>query len=97
MKSLTREEIKRIVCLPMDEADRISSVICDVFHKKKIDIGWAFKREPPSFCGIMAEILNIEDTDKETFLKLRIRRLGASAATKSLGYCVLASKVIKDE
>ena len=95
-EKLTSEEIRKILCLSMDEANCISSVICETFHKKNIDIGWAFKKEPPCFCGMIAEILDIEDTDKETFIKLRVRRLGASEVAKPLAYCVVSGKVTKD-
>ena len=76
------------------EADRISSILCEIFHKKNLDIGWAFKEEPPRFCGLIPEVLDYQKSDTEIILKLRLPSMKAKHTPPSnlLGYCVIIAK-----
>lgn len=85
---------KTALKLKKEEADLISSVLCHVFHKRDLDIGWAFRKEPPVFCGLMSEVLDYKETGKDVVLKLRIPKLlgGGSRTPDPLGYCVIIGK-----
>ena len=92
-------EYKKALVLDKQKADNISLVLCEVFDKKKIDIGWAFKEEPPRFCGLIPEVLDYEENDKEVILKLRLPSMKAKRTdpSKLLGYSVIIAKIIGEE
>lgn len=77
------------VKLKKEEAELISFALCEVFHKKNVDIGWAFKKEPPTFCGLISEVLDYKETDKDVVLKLRMPKLKGSRTPNPLGCCVI--------
>jgi len=90
---------KKALVLDKQKADDISLVLCEVFDKRKIDIGWAFKEEPPRFCGLIPEVLDYEENDKEVILKLRLPSIKAkpTEASKLLGYSVIISKILESQ
>ena len=85
---------KTVLKLKIEEADLISSALCQVFHKKDLDIGWAFRKEPPTFCGLISEVLDYKETDKDVVMELRLTKLlgGGSRTPDPLGYCVIIGK-----
>ena len=88
---------KKALILDKQKADDISLVICEVFDKKKINIGWAFKEEPPRFCGLIPEVLDYEESDKEIILKLRLPSIKAKPTepSKLLGYSIIISRIME--
>ena len=95
----TEYDYKKALVLDKQKADDISLVLCEVFDKKKIDIGWAFKEEPPRFCGLIPEVLDYQESDKEIILKLRLPSMKAKHTdpSKLLGYSVIIAKIIEEE
>ena len=83
--------------LTKKEADKISSILCEVFDKKNLDISWAFREEPPRFCGSIPEVLDYQESEKELIFKLRLPSMKAQRTppSKLLGYCVLIGKIIE--
>jgi len=85
-------------CFVLDKksADEVSFAICEVFHKKEIPVGYVFKKDPPVFCGLISEVLDYEETDKEALIKLRVRKLKGKEMPNPVGYSVIISKIIKE-
>jgi len=90
-------EYKKALVLDKQKADDISLVLCEVFDKKKIDIGWAFKEDPPRFCGLIPEVLDYQESDEEVILKLRLPSIKAKPTdpSKLLGYSVIIAKILE--
>jgi len=90
-----QNKYKNQFILAKEEADKISSILCEVFDKKNLDIGWAFKEEPPRFCGSIPEVLDYQENEKELIFKLRLPSMKTqrTAPSKLLGYCVLIGKI----
>lgn len=76
-----------------EEAGLISSILCEVFHEKNVDIGWAFKKEPPTFCGLVSEVLDYKETDRDIIFRLRIPKLKGSRTSNPLSYCIIIGTV----
>jgi len=92
---MTAEHNESHFILGEKEADNISSAVCQIFHEKEIDIGWMFKEEPPTFCGVVTEVLECQETDKEFILKLRLNKLKGRVLGPSerVGCCVIIGEV----
>lgn len=90
-----QNKYKNQFILAKEEGNKISSILCEVFDKKNLDISWAFREEPPRFCGLISEVLDYQESDQELILKLRLPSIKAQKTppSKSLGYCVIIGKI----
>ena len=83
-----KEKIINPIILRKEEADEISRIICDNFHHAT---DW--NKDLPTFCGLMAKVLEYEEKPGKAIVKLEFKR-GSQSYKVDINnkYCVVIGK-----